>query len=44
VISYTENPVYVVFAAIGSWIGAYISVTWLVRGETAPASTRHNPP
>jgi uncharacterized membrane protein YhaH (DUF805 family) len=43
VISYTENPVYVVFAAIGSWLGAFASVTWLVRGEPlAPA--RHDPP
>jgi hypothetical protein len=29
VISYTGNPVYVVFAAIGSWLGAYGAVTWL---------------
>lgn len=43
VISYTENPVYVAFAAIGSWLGAFVSVTWLVRGEPiVPA--RHNPP
>lgn len=27
VISYTENWVYVVFAAAGSWIGAFISLT-----------------
>ncbi|ACA17833.1 conserved hypothetical protein [Methylobacterium sp. 4-46] len=33
VISYTENPVYVAFAALGSWLGAYASVTWLVRPE-----------
>jgi len=31
VISYTEQPVYVAFAALGSWIGAFASVTWLVR-------------
>ncbi|MGY2046847.1 hypothetical protein [Methylobacterium sp. JK268] len=31
VIRYTENPVYVAFAALGSWCGAYASVTWLVR-------------
>jgi hypothetical protein len=43
VISYTENVVYVAFAAIGSWVGAFASVTWLVRGEPA-AATRHNPP
>ena len=43
VISYTENPVYVAFAAAGSWIGAYISVTWLIRGAQ-PEPTRHSPP
>jgi len=31
VISYTEHAVYVLFAALGSWIGAFLSVTWLVR-------------
>ena len=31
VISYTEHAVYVVFAAIGSWLGAFASVTWLRR-------------
>ena len=31
VISYTENWVYVAFAAIGSWIGAYASITFLHR-------------
>ena len=44
VISYTENPVYVAFAAMGSWCGAYTSVTWLVRGEPNPAMPRHDPP
>lgn len=29
VISYTKNWVYVVFAALGSWIGAYLSMTLL---------------
>ena len=29
VISYTNNWVYVVFAAIGSWIGAYLTMTYL---------------
>ena len=42
VISYTENPIYVAFAAAGSWVGAYGSVTWLVRGQ--PAAARHDPP
>ena len=27
VISYTENWVYVIFAGVGSWIGAFISLT-----------------
>ena len=31
VISYTENWVYVAFAAVGSWIGAYASMTFLHR-------------
>ena len=29
VISYTQNWVYVVFAAAGSWLGAYASMTFL---------------
>src|SRR6201991_5364870 len=31
VISYTENWAYVGFAAAGSWIGAYASLTFLQR-------------
>lgn len=31
VISYTKNWTYVVFAAAGSWVGAYFSVTVLRR-------------
>jgi uncharacterized membrane protein YhaH (DUF805 family) len=31
VISYTEHVICVAFAALGSWIGAFVSVTWLVR-------------
>ena len=31
VISYTENAFYVAFAALGSWLGAFASVTWLHR-------------
>jgi hypothetical protein len=31
VISYTRNWVYVCFAAVGSWLGAYASVTLLQR-------------
>jgi uncharacterized membrane protein YhaH (DUF805 family) len=29
VISYTQNWVYVLFAAVGSWIGAYVSITFI---------------
>ena len=32
VISYTQNATYVLFAAAGSWLGAFASVTWL-RGR-----------
>jgi len=31
VISYTGNSIYVIFAAAGSWIGAYFSVRYLNR-------------
>ena len=31
VITYTKDWIYVCFAAIGSWIGAYASMTWLHR-------------
>ncbi|MBI3699514.1 MAG: hypothetical protein HY242_03595 [Afipia sp.] len=31
VISYTENWIYVAFAAIGSWIGAFLSITFQGR-------------
>ncbi len=31
VISYTSNWGYVVFAAIGSWIGGFLSITALER-------------
>ena len=29
VISYTNNWVYVVFAGVGSWVGAYMTMTYL---------------
>ncbi len=38
VISYTGNPVYVVFAAAGSWIGAFGAVTWLNRSDMKGAA------
>jgi hypothetical protein len=44
VIHYTENWIYVAFAAAGSWIGAYISVTMLIRRYGMPAPPRHEPP
>ena len=36
VISYTRNWVYVCFAALGSWIGAYISMSFLKRPGMHP--------
>lgn len=36
VISYTNNWVYVVFAAVGSWIGAYVTMTFLHGGTGKP--------
>ena len=36
VISYTHNAAYVFFAATGSWLGAYASLTLLRRGTGAP--------
>ena len=37
VISYTSNAVYVVFAALGSWLGAFCAVTWLRRRDPGEA-------
>jgi len=31
VINYTQNALYVAFAMLGSWLGAYASVEWLRR-------------
>lgn len=31
VISYTHDAIYVLFAAVGSWLGAFASMTWLRR-------------
>ena len=36
VISYTENWVYVAFAAAGSWLGAFASITFLHRPPGGP--------
>jgi hypothetical protein len=38
VISYTKNWAYVGFAAAGSWIGAYLSITYLRRSKGAAAA------
>jgi hypothetical protein len=41
VISYTGNPIYVLFAASGSWVGAFFSVLWLKhRGPAAAIAPR----
>jgi hypothetical protein len=46
VISYTNHWVYVVFAAIGSWIGAYFAMKYLPDADgdakTEPAAARAN--
>lgn len=44
VISYTGNPVYVLFAALGSWIGAFGAVTWLNRADLSASSFKHGVP
>ena len=36
VISYTKHWIYVLFAATGSWIGAYLSMTFLRRSQKLP--------
>ena len=36
VISYTENWVYVAFAAAGSWIGAFASISFMHRPPGGP--------
>lgn len=38
VISYTGNSIYVAFAALGSWLGAFLAVTWLGRRNADPAN------
>jgi hypothetical protein len=37
VISYTRNPLYTLFAAGGSWLGAFCAVTWLRRSDVEPS-------
>jgi hypothetical protein len=41
VISYAHSWVYVLFAAIGSWVGAYIS---MIAARARPPSTTVEPP
>jgi len=44
VISYTRTWVYVIFAAVGSWIGAYLAVTHSSRRDKAlPPDQRAHP-
>jgi uncharacterized membrane protein YhaH (DUF805 family) len=38
VISYTSNWAYVLFAALGSWIGGFVSITALDRVRPLPRS------
>jgi hypothetical protein len=40
VISYTENWAYVAFAAVGSWVGAYATITFLHRPPAAAGGSR----
>jgi hypothetical protein len=40
VISYTQNAIYVLFAAVGSWIGAFCAITWLTHSSGASHSAR----
>lgn len=39
VISYTQDWIYVAFAAAGSWVGAYATVAWLAMRERRAATT-----
>ncbi len=40
VISYTSDWIYVVFAAAGSWIGAFLTVSYLHRTPGPPPAGR----
>ncbi len=40
VISYTTSWIYIFFAAAGSWIGAYLSMTWIRRHPSRPEEPR----
>jgi hypothetical protein len=44
VITYTRTWVYVIFAALGSWTGAYVAVTHSMRHEkSVPGSAPERP-
>jgi hypothetical protein len=43
VISYTKNWLYVLFAASGSWVGAYISMTLLDRPKAGGTGLGRGP-
>ncbi len=36
VISYTENWIYVAFAVVGSWLGAFVTISYLHRPPGGP--------
>jgi len=44
VISYTNNWIYVIFAAAGSWIGAYATMTFLHGPAGHPPASLEPPP
>jgi hypothetical protein len=44
VISYTNNWMYVAFAATGSWIGAYLTITYLHGPPGHPPAPLTPPP
>lgn len=44
VISYTSNWVYVGFAALGSWVGAFVTITFLHRTPSPPPPFGPAPP
>ncbi len=43
VISYTNNWIYVCFAVIGSWIGAYVTLKYLNRRQVIPRTVEGRP-
>ena len=43
VISYTGNAIYVLFAALGSWLGAFGAVTWLNHTDRKADAVAQHP-